>query len=123
MQWTFHVSRTKRRYPVGYRLFDAIPLLQTVNFAVLFLKVLRVDRRVELFAKRLLQERVGLFEAAVLPDVLAVSRIDGRKIAGLEALVHIDRLFHLAKQLCAVGAAERVGREVADAAARPMAVL
>ena len=53
MQWTFHVSRTKRRYPVGYRLFDAIPLLQTVNFAVLFLKVLRVDRRVELFAKTL----------------------------------------------------------------------
>ena len=54
MQWTFHVSRTKRRYPVGYRLFDAIPLLQTVNFAVLLLKVLRVDRRVELFAERLL---------------------------------------------------------------------
>ena len=55
--------------------------------------------------------------------MLAVPRIDGRKIAGLEALVHIDRLFHLAKQLCAVGAAKRVGREVADAAARPMAVL
>ena len=123
MQWTFHVSRTKRRYPVGYRLFDAIPLLQTVNFAVLLLKVLRVDRRVELFAKRLLQERAGLFEAAVLPDVLAVPRVDGREIAGLEALVHIDRLSHLAKQLRAVGAAERVGREVADAAARPMAVL
>lgn len=54
MQWTFHVSRTKRRYPVGYRLFDMILLLQVVNFAVLFLKVLRVDRRVKLLAERLL---------------------------------------------------------------------
>ena len=104
MQWTFHVSRTKRRYPVGYRLFDAIPLLQTVNFAVLLLKVLRVDRRVELFAKRLLQERAGLFEAAVLPDVLAVPRVDGREVTALQAVLHVDRFLHLAQQLRAAGA-------------------
>ena len=65
--------------------------LQTVELAVLFFKVARVDRRVELLAQRLLQERAGLFEAAVLPDVLAVPHVDGREIAGLEALVEYFR--------------------------------
>ena len=97
--------------------------LQAVELTVLFFKVARVGRRVELLAQRLLQQCARLLEAAVLPDVLAVPRVDGREVTALQAVLHVDRFLHLAQQLRAVGAAERVGREVAHAAARPVAVL
>ena len=79
----------------------------------------RIERAASVF-----KQNGGTVEACVAMDMLREPRFDVGKVGTRQSLREIaEVLFHRRKHLRTVCAAERVGGEIAEAAARPMRIL
>ena len=101
----------------------SLDLFEVIDCLEFFGEIARVMLCVE-FTTGIFQQNGGLIQACVAVDMLREPRLDICEISARETFGQIaEILFHRREHLRAVRASERVGGEIAEAAARPMCIL